>query len=113
VLGGPAGAAVHGTVPSGPQPGALAQMKDTARAFTNVTGLLDFGSGFAPGISDPGMHLKTGARREIADEFEGVPGGGVIRAVSKVANVLDKLTSFTSQPDHFRMNLRYCQPLER
>ena len=59
------------------------------------------------------MHLKTGARREIADEFEGVPGGGALRAVSRVAGALDKLTSFTSQLDHFRVNLRYCQPLER
>jgi hypothetical protein len=59
------------------------------------------------------MHLKTGARRVIADEFEDVPGGGVLRAVSKVANVLDKVTSLTSDPDHFRLNLRYCQPLQR
>ncbi len=59
------------------------------------------------------MHLKTGARRVIADEFEGVPGGGALRAVSRVANMLDTVTSFTSEPDHFRMNLRYCQPLER
>jgi hypothetical protein len=59
------------------------------------------------------MHLKTGARRVIADEFEGVPGGGSLRAVSRVAGALDKLTSFTSEPDHFRVNLRYCQPLER
>jgi hypothetical protein len=59
------------------------------------------------------MHLKTGARRVIADEFEGVPGGGALRAVSRVASALDKVTSFTSEPDHFRVNLRYCQPLER
>ena len=59
------------------------------------------------------MHLKTGARRVIADEFDGVPGGAALRAVSRVAGALDKLTSFTSQPDHFRVNLRYCQPLER
>ncbi|MDT5247366.1 MAG: hypothetical protein QOD36_4742 [Mycobacterium sp.] len=59
------------------------------------------------------MHLKTGARRVIADEFEDVPGGAARRAVSRVAGALDKLTSFTSQPDHFRVNLRYCQPLER
>ena len=50
VLGGPAGAAVHGTVPSGSQPGALDQIKDNARAFTNVSGLLGFGSGFAAPI---------------------------------------------------------------
>jgi hypothetical protein len=36
VLGGPAGEAVHGTVPSGPQPGLMDQMKHTARAFTDV-----------------------------------------------------------------------------
>jgi hypothetical protein len=53
VLGGPAGAAVHGAVPSGPQPGVLDQMKDTARAFTNVSGLLGFGSGFAAGGTRP------------------------------------------------------------
>ncbi|HVQ52686.1 MAG TPA: hypothetical protein VMS92_21835, partial [Mycobacterium sp.] len=59
------------------------------------------------------MHLKTGARRVIADEFEDVSGGAALRAVSRVANMLDKVTSFTSEPDHFRVNLRYCQPLER
>jgi hypothetical protein len=59
------------------------------------------------------MHLKTGARRVITDEFEGVPVGGAPRAVSRVANMSDKVTSFTSEPDHFRVNLRYCQPLER
>ena len=66
VLGGPAGAAVHGTVPSGPQPGALAQMKDTARAFTNVSGLLGFGSGFAPGVSDPAERARVQAGERAA-----------------------------------------------
>jgi hypothetical protein len=66
VLGGPAGAAVHGTVPSGPQPGALAQMKDTARAFTNLSGLLGFGSGFAPGISDPAERARVQAGERAA-----------------------------------------------
>ena len=59
------------------------------------------------------MHLKTGARRVIADEFEGVTGGAALRAVSRIAGALDKVTSLAAQPDHFRMNLRYCQPLER
>ena len=59
------------------------------------------------------MHLKTGARKVIADEFEGVPGGSALRTVSRIAGVLDKVTSLTSQPDHFRVNLRYCQPLEK
>ena len=58
------------------------------------------------------MHLKTGARRVIADEFEGVPGAGAMRAVSRVASALDRVTSFTSDPDYFRLNLRYCQPLQ-
>ena len=59
VLGGPAGAAVHGTVASGPQPGALGQMMHTARAFTNVSGLLGFGSGFASGISGPAERARV------------------------------------------------------
>jgi hypothetical protein len=59
------------------------------------------------------MHLKTGARRVIADEFEGVAGGGALRALSQVGRVVDRVTSFTTEPDHFRVNLRYCQPLER
>jgi hypothetical protein len=148
VLGGPAGAAVHGAVPSGPQPGVLDQIRDTARALTSVSGLLGVGSGFAPGISDHAerarvqasvsyrdrpeyaegrhrwrayqdnvlfarMHLKTSAHRVIADEFEGVAGGGALRALSQVGRVVDRVTSFTTQPDHFRVNLRYCQPLER
>src|SRR5882757_4226546 len=66
VLGGPAGAAVHGAVPSGPQPGLLDQMKDTARAFTNVSGLLGFGSGFAPGISDPAERVRVQAGERAA-----------------------------------------------
>jgi hypothetical protein len=59
------------------------------------------------------MHLKTGARRVIADEFEGATGGDALRALSKIGRVVDRATSFTTQPDHFRVNLRYCQPLER
>jgi hypothetical protein len=59
--------------------------------------------------ADAAMARQT----EIADEFEGVPGGGALRAVSRVASMLDKVTSFTSEPDPFRVNLRYCQPLER
>lgn len=58
------------------------------------------------------MHLKTGARRVIADEFEGVAGGAAMRAVTKVAGFLDKVT-LSGEPDYFRMNLRYCQPLRR
>jgi hypothetical protein len=58
------------------------------------------------------MHLKTGARRVIADEFEGVPGGGALRAVSRVADALDRITLSNRQPEEFRVNLRYCQPLE-
>lgn len=58
------------------------------------------------------LQLKTGARRVIADEFDGVPGAGALRAVSRIANTVDRLTSFTSDPDHFRRNLRYCQPLQ-
>ena len=61
VLGGPAGAAVHGTVPSRPQPGALDQLKHTARAFTNVSGLLGVGSGFASGASDPAERARIQA----------------------------------------------------
>ena len=61
VLGGPAGAAVHGTVPTGPRPGALDQLKHTARAFTNVSGLLGFGSGFASGVSDPAERARIQA----------------------------------------------------
>jgi hypothetical protein len=49
----------------------------------------------------------------IADEFEGVTGGGALRALSQIGGVVDRVTSFTTQPDHFRVNLRYCQPLER
>lgn len=59
------------------------------------------------------MHLKTGARRVIEDEFEGVPLGGALRAISRVADALDRVTLSNKQPDHFRVNLRYCQPLER
>lgn len=59
------------------------------------------------------MHLKTGTRRVIAYEFEGVTGGGALRALSQIGRVVDRVTSFTTEPDHFRVNLRYCQPLER
>ena len=59
------------------------------------------------------MHLKTGARRVIADEFEGVTGAAALRVVSRIAGALDKVTSLSSQPDRFRVNLRYCQPLEK
>lgn len=59
------------------------------------------------------MHLKTGTRRMIDDEFEGVTGGAALRAVSRVSRALDGVTSSTAQPDQFRANLRYCQPLER
>lgn len=57
------------------------------------------------------LQRKTGARRPIADEFEDVPGGGVIRAVSRVAGLLDKVTLSNSEPDSAALNLRYCQPL--
>jgi hypothetical protein len=59
------------------------------------------------------MHLKTGARRVTADEFEGVTGAAALRVVSGIAGALDKVTSLSSQPDRFRVNLRYCQPLEK
>jgi hypothetical protein len=59
------------------------------------------------------MHLKTGARRVIEDEYEGMPGSGVLRAVDRIGRAWDQVTSLTAQPDLFRENLRYCQPLER
>jgi hypothetical protein len=58
------------------------------------------------------MHLKTGARRPIADEFEDVPGGGLLRSAARLGRVWDRVTSFSDELDHFRENLRYCQPLQ-
>jgi hypothetical protein len=40
-------------------------------------------------------------------------GGGALRALSQIGRLVDRVTSFTMQPDNFRVNLRYCQPLEQ
>jgi hypothetical protein len=44
----------------------LDQIKDTARAFTNVSGLLGFSSGFAAGGSDPAERARVQAGERAA-----------------------------------------------
>ena len=62
------------------------------------------------------LHLKTGARRPIADAYDdmGVVGG-VLRGVERIDNAVERISSLSSTDPayiRFRDQARYCMPLD-
>ena len=62
------------------------------------------------------LHLKTAARRPIADAYDDMGRvGGVLRQVERIDNAFERISSLRSNDPayiRFRDQARYCMPLD-